>query len=332
MADVRLTPPCTAISILLAVALGGCANMAEFTTSLNKEWNQPSVEVTPKQTPSDPEAQKLRAEMKAKKLAGLSVEADCKTIIEIAPDVISGEAEVEGAELKLADCQYHTLDFASARKTYKAAYERTGDPVALKGLALTELRDGRVQSALDLFSRIEPGEMQSDWQLLNAIGYARDMTADYDEAQKAYARAAELSPDKGAAFNNLGMSYLRQARYADAVGAFRKALDREPTLEVARLNLRIALAASGEFAVALAGASEAEQASILNSVGTQALAQGNFDAAKYMFQQALDKNPSFYAGAYENLERTRILSSQPALSSPSSVSGQSPPAPSRKPN
>jgi len=307
-------------AVALLLATGGCANMAEFTASLDKEWAAPSVEVTPKETPSDPEAKRLRAEMKARQLAGLSADSDCHKILEVAPGVIASEVDVENADLKLAQCQYQGLDFASARKNYRAAYDRTGDTEALKGLALTELRDGRIPAALDLLSTLNTDGTQTDWQVFNAIGYANDVSGNYDAAQEAYTRAAALSPDKGAALNNLGMSYLRQDRLVEAINAFRKALDREPALSVARLNLRIALAATGDFAVALAGASEAEQASVLNSVGAQALAKGDVDTAKSLFQQALEKNPSFYSGAYDNLERARMMSSQtPAPAAPEPV-------------
>ncbi len=303
----RLYAP-AALALLLAT--GGCANMAEFTDSLDKEWAQPSVEVTPKQTPPDPEAVRLRAEMKARQLAGLSAGSDCLKILEVAPEIIASEVNADDADLKLAQCQYHGLDFASARKNYRAAYDRTGSPEALKGLVLTELRDGRIPAAMDLLSQLNTDASQTDWQIFNAIGYANDLTGNFDLAEEAYVHAAALSPDKAAALNNLGMSYLRQDRPAEAIKAFRKALDREPSLSVARLNLRIALAATGDFAVALSGASEAEQASVLNSVGARALSRGDTDTAKWLFQQALEKNPAFYASAYENLERAHLMSGQ----------------------
>lgn len=300
------------VAIALMLATGGCANMAEFSSSLDKEWTQPSVEVTPKETAPDPEAIRLRAEMKARQLARLSSGTDCDKILEVAPEVIASELDADGADLKLARCQYQGLDFASARKNYRTAYDRTGSVDALKGLALTELSDGRIVAALDLLGQMNTDESQTDWQVFNAIGYANDLSGNFDAAQDSYLRAAELSPDKAAAMNNLGMSYLRQDRPLDAINAFRKALDREPTMSVARLNLRIALASTGDFAVALAGATEVEQASVLNSVGAQALAKGDIEGAQRLFQKALEKSPTFYANAHENLERARMMAGQKA--------------------
>jgi Flp pilus assembly protein TadD len=299
----------TACAAAAVLAGAGCANLAEFTASLEKEWAEPSVEVTPKQTPTDPEAQRLRAEMKVRTLEGLTTATDCAKILEIAPDVLASLTEITDEDIKLARCQYQGLDFASARKTYRGAFDRTGDAEALKGLALTELRDGRIEQGLDLMAGLNTNETQTDWQVFNAIGYASDVSGRFAEARDAYLRAAELSPDQGGALNNLGMSYLRQGNNPGAIDAFRQALDREPGLSVARLNLRIALASSGDFAVALAGASEAEQAAVLNSVGAQALSRGDVDTAKSLFLQALETSPSFYTSAFENLERARMMPS-----------------------
>lgn len=116
----------------------------------------------------------------------------------------------------------------------------------------------------------------------------------------------QLAPSRGAPMNNLGMSYLRQERFADAINAFSSALDREPALGVASLNLRIAHAVEGDYSLALAGATDAEHAIILNSVGAAALARGETETARWLFQEALASSPVFYANAYSNLQRARV--------------------------
>lgn len=295
-----------ALAVTSLLGLAGCASTAEFAESVEKEWANPSVEVVPKQTPDDPEALKRRAEMKAQQLAKLSTNKDCDRILELASDLASGSVDELDPELKIARCRYLGMDLASARDQYQSAYDDTGSFEALKGLALTELRAGRTERALNLLKQADALVSSSDVRVLNAIGYANDLVGNYDAAEEAFRRAGELRPDDGGAFNNLGMSFLRQDRMDEAVNAFQIALNRDPALTIARLNLRIALATRGDFATALSGASEAEQATVLNSAGAHAFSEGDLDTAEWMFQKALDINPTFYPSAYENLQRARL--------------------------
>jgi len=297
-----------ALAFTGVLGLGACVSSGEFSESVDREWDNPSVEVVPRQTADDPEVQKQRAEMKARQLAKLSTSKDCDRILELAPDLALGEAGELDPELKIARCQYLGMDLASARDQYQAVYNDTGSVEALKGLALTELRAGRTERALQLLQQADDLAPSSDVRVLNAIGYANDLIGNYGAAEAAFRQAGELRPDDGGAFNNLGMSYLRQDRFDDAVNAFQIALNRDPALTIARLNLRIALATRGDFATALSGASEAEQATVLNSAGAHAFAEGDIETAEWMFQKALDINPTFYPSAYENLQRARLTS------------------------
>ena len=292
------------------LSVGACASSAEFAESVDREWATPSVEVVPKTTPDNPETQRLRAEMKARQLARLSTNTDCDRILELAPDLASASVDDLDPELKIARCQYLGMDLASARDHYQSAFDESGNIEALKGLALTELRAGRTERSLQLLEQANALEPTPDVRVLNAIGYANDLLGQYEAAEAAFRQAGDLRPDEGNAYNNLGMSFLRQDRFDEAIGAFQIALNRDPALTIARLNLRIALATQGDFATALAGASEAEQATILNNAGAHAFANGDVETAEWMFQKALDINPSFYPNAYENLQRARLTTSR----------------------
>ena len=306
MASFRTQSVVLSLAFMGLTGLGACVSTTEFAESVDREWDNPSVEVVPKATPDDPEAQRLRAEMKARQLARLSTNKDCNKILELAPDLASTGADDLDPDLKIARCQYLGMDLASAREHYQSAYDASGNIDALKGLALTELRAGRPERALGFLEQVNDAADVPDIRVLNAIGYANDLLGNYDAARVAFEQAGELRPDEGGAYNNLGMSYLRQNRFDDAVEAFQIALNRDPGLDIARLNLRIALASQGDFATALAGASEAEQATVLNSAGAYAFAEGDIETAEWMFQKALDINPSFYPSAYENLQRARL--------------------------
>jgi tetratricopeptide (TPR) repeat protein len=71
--------------------------------------------------------------------------------------------------------------------------------------------------------------------------------------------ASSLSPEREAAYreSNLGVAYLEQYNSKEAVEAFRRALDRDPTLQIARVNLAIALFYVPDLKAAKTAATEA---------------------------------------------------------------------------
>ena len=172
-----------------------------------------------------------------------------------------------------------------------------------KGLALTELRDGRYVGALELLKKYNQKTALSDWQAMNATGFAHDQLGQKTEAETAYLAAATLSPGHGAPMNNLGMMYMREGRYDDAIQSFSIALNRQPDLEIANLNRRIAHGLKGDLGRAMSGASEKDRSAVYNSLGAAAMSRGDKASAQRMFKKALESSPVFYENAFANLER-----------------------------
>jgi Flp pilus assembly protein TadD len=195
-------------------------------------------------------------------------------------------------------------DLASARIRYRELLKSDADPRALKGLAMTEIKDSRYDTALELLKSYNQKTSQRDWQAMNALGFAEDQLGHSNEAEAAYLAAATLSPSHGAPMNNLGMMYMRNGRHDDAVRAFTLALNRQPDLSVADLNRRIAYGLKGDLNKAISGADERDRSAVYNSLGAAALSRGDTAAARRMFRKALESSPVFYENAYANLERT----------------------------
>ena len=302
----KLSARCAIMAILLG--LPACAGLQEMTQQFEENWDTASIDATnPVEVrPIDPAIQQARHDAQIQKLAELSTLNGCSSIYSLAPKILGFDESNFEAQLKLADCDYLARDLAGAKRRYSQLLAVSSDVRVIKGLALTHLLDGKADKALELFQRAVDQGMNSDWQVHNGIGYAEELLGDFDAAQSSYLKAANLDASKGGPMNNLGMLYLRQERYDEAVGAFEMALNREPALEIASLNLRITHAVQGDYAMAFANASDPVRAAVLNSVGTAALAKGDTQTAKWLFQEALARNPVFYESAFDNLQRARL--------------------------
>src|SRR3954471_19491875 len=71
---------------------------------------------------------------------------------------------------------------------------------------------------------------------------------DLDDAEAAFARAAELAPAAAAPVHNLATVHQLRGDWPAAEAHFRRALELEPGRAVTRANLGIALLAQGRFA------------------------------------------------------------------------------------
>jgi Flp pilus assembly protein TadD len=313
---------CTVAALMCAAS--ACATVEQYAAEFETRWatvtaktitNQPSTSqsVVASTAANDVAAgsvnQPSLAVQKAK-LDKLKPGDGCRAIYEVAPSVLNQDVQNVEAKLKLAACDYQTHDLVSARQRYQDVLALQTDPRAMKGLALTELKDGELTSALQLLKQANEKAKQSDWQIMNALGYAEDQLGHNAEAEAAYLAAATLAPARGAPMNNLGMHDLRLGRHDEAVKAFTIAPNREPDMKIAELNRRITYAVKGDFGRAFAGATEQERSAILNSAGAAAFAKGDIESARWMSSRALETSPVFYENAYANLERAQAGSSR----------------------
>lgn len=79
----------------------------------------------------------------------------------------------------------------------------------------------------------------------NDLGVAYEARGDYDLAQRAYRRAAELESGWAVPWINLGNVHARQAAWEAATDSYRRALQSEPASVAALNNLAWALVRSG---------------------------------------------------------------------------------------
>ena len=65
----------------------------------------------------------------------------------------------------------------------------------------------------------------SEHELWNELGNLYFMSAAYEQAAHAYQRSIEMDSDYGRPYSNLALTYVRQAKYDEAVTLFRRSLD-----------------------------------------------------------------------------------------------------------
>jgi tetratricopeptide (TPR) repeat protein len=110
-------------------------------------------------------------------------------------------------------------------------------------------------------------------------------------------RAARGADEDAYRQNNIGVARLEQYDYASAIAAFRSALERRPSLVIARVNLGIALLYDGQLDAAsrevqLAAASLPDAPQPLFILGLIARASGRLNEAGAAFQKVMALDPA----------------------------------------
>jgi predicted O-linked N-acetylglucosamine transferase (SPINDLY family) len=170
----------------------------------------------------------------------------------------------DAAELERAAALYERGRFEDAEAICERVLRR--DPAnaqALHLLGLAADRRGDHPRAAHLIESAVAADPSNGLYHLN-LGNAWRVLGRTDDALASYARATELSPDRFAAWFNLGQLLAERAEPEKAVTAFRQAVRIEPTSAEARLGLAAALVDTAHRAAQGAAAS-AEALSLLES-------------------------------------------------------------------
>jgi predicted O-linked N-acetylglucosamine transferase (SPINDLY family) len=147
--------------------------------------------------------------------------------------------------------RYHREgDLRTAATLYRRVLEQRPDQVdALHALGVLSAQTRDYVAAADLIrraTRVSP--MIPDYH--NDLGLALHALGQRQAAITAYQRAVQLSPSF-AALSNLGVSLLEEQRFAEAIGAFERALALKPGAVNVRVRLGDALKAQGQLQPAI---------------------------------------------------------------------------------
>ncbi len=139
------------------------------------------------------------------------------------------------------------------------------------------------------------------------LGVLYDVKAQPQVAQAFYEYALKIEPRSSKALMNLGYSHYMNGGYEDAKRYTLDAIEKDGNNRKAQNNLALIYLAQDDAQRALnvfMRFMEAPEA--LNNVGYFLMLQGKPEKAVTYLQQAIDKKPSYYKVANENLERALL--------------------------
>ena len=243
--------------------------------------------------------------------------------------------------LALPETAYETGHYDEALRLYRQILASDSNDAEVKlGIADTQLAAGNLGVAAQLYDELETNPrlharvlqgrgiallklgrrdraekllkdaVQADatlWRAWNALGALYDSDRDWAEADEAYRKALQQVPHSPTVLNNLGFSQLSQGKTVEAISTLQTALQLDPSLAPAQMNLRIALALAGRYDDAMAGVRGPNSAATLNDVGYAAMTRGDFAKAGTLFTQALNASSTYNDVASKNLAELKVI-------------------------
>lgn len=221
--------------------------------------------------------------------------------VEIYQQVLTTSPGSVAGQYGMAECLFGLGRAKDAKTIFSAlAKDPKFGPAALQGTGLSALALDQRQEAASLLREAVAAD-PSQWRALNGLALLADYRHQPDEAAALYDRAMALNPDSAVLLNNRGYSRLGAGHPNEAIADFRQALGLDPRSETVQNNLRLALAAKGDYAAATQGTGRENTAVVLNNVGYVAMQRGDLAAAEGLLARARSDNPRYSDTVARNL-------------------------------
>lgn len=200
-----------------------------------------------------------------------------------------------------------------SEKGYRNTLELTKDHIgALEGLGLSLLRQRKLGEAKSLLTRAVDQDLKR-WRAHNGLAVIADLEHDYTTAQRHYQAALAEKSDLPMLLTNLGYSKYAAGDWSAAQSYFEKALAKDPRHAKAWSNLGLLHVRRGDYDRAMDAFSRImSDAQASNNIGYLCMIQGDYLQAEEYFVEAIKRSPSYYSSAYDNLAKTRALSTASA--------------------
>jgi len=235
-----------------------------------------------------------RAEIKSQNGDYASAVRHAKMALKVSPDdpkikTLLGEALLEAG------------DYQEAEETFFGLMETHPSAIAYQGYGLALLAQSKTTPAQNWLNKAVMDDSQL-WRSWNGLGVIYDKSADWRLAEQSYKAGINVSGQNTTINNNLGISYLKQMRLAEAIIAFENVQALPGGKSLSDMNYRTALALNGEMEKAQQGASDTQVAQLYNKLGVLALGDGDPKKAISYLKKAISTNPSYFENAVKNLE------------------------------
>lgn len=257
-------------------------------------------------TSATPDKASISAAASAKGISSFE-EGKYRTAVNALEAALQVNKDDHASRLKLAESYFKLGKNDLAYKNYQKLSSIPEYRIdALQGIGLIELQRGNLdaaQQALDIVIT----EDRTRWRAWNGLAQAHDRKGEWDRSAKAYELALLNTDQSAIIYNNIGVSYMAQERFAEAAESFQAAIDHDKTLEAAKTNLKLALVLQDKDEEALSGDDAHDKAKALNNAGYAAMLQGDYVKAERLFLKAIETSPSFYKIPYNNLQALQSL-------------------------
>lgn len=193
----------------------------------------------------------------------------------------------------------------------RSAQRNSADCRTQEGMGLAALRLGRLNAGKSaLLGAIKT--CPDRWRAWNALGVAYDREGNWTASEAAYAKAAALAPQSALIANNRGYSLILQRRFDEATKILAEASRQTPQDSRIRLNLDIALVASGHPPTPRQATETNDDWSIrLNNAGYVAYLFGRSTDAQRLLSEATLAHSTPFAVAAGNAELVAQQGNEP---------------------
>jgi Flp pilus assembly protein TadD len=216
---------------------------------------------------------------------------------------IAAGASEQDADRAIGNVAFEAGKYAEALAAFRQVLiVSPADALILERAGISAFYVGDLKLASGLIDRATAAPKVS-WRAWNARGAIADFNRDWDRADAAYAKAAEVSPNDAGIENNRGWSRVLRGDWSGAIALLQRASELDPKSERIANNLELAESAlAAELPRRRPGESDRDWSARLNDAGVAAQVLGDRQRAIAAFTQALEASGSWYERAANNLE------------------------------
>ena len=190
------------------------------------------------------------------------------------------------------------------------------------GLGLAQVSLGMISEAEDSLSHALDNDNVS-WKAYNALGVIHNKKDEPEKALEMFDQALRRQPKVAALYNNRGLSYMMLGRKNEAEKSFWQALKLDSGHKLARNNLALLYSSDNRWDEARrAFELSVGEAKAYNNVGVLMAHEGNYLDASEQFRKAVEKNPTYYSLADQNLENAQYMAHSKRIDAETDDSGK----------
>ncbi len=178
---------------------------------------------------------------------------------------------------------------------------------ALEGLGLLLVRERKISDAKESLTRAVAQDPKR-WRAHNGLGVIADMEHDFAAAERHYQAALAEQRDLPMLLTNLGYSRYAAGDWSLAQSYFERALVKDPRHGKAWSNLGLLHVRRGDYDKAMDAFSRImNDAQASHNIGYLCMMEGNYSQAEQYFLEAIQRSPSYFSSAHDELAKVRAL-------------------------